>query len=130
MDGPEASDEYLTTDLCYVTLDYFYTLRIPLLRGRVFRQSDGPASAPVVIVNQAFVRKYLSKQDPLGSQLKLDSIGSEIVGVVGDVQQSPGWDRNAPLQPTPTAYIAAAQTSSEGLSMIHTWFSPSWIVRA
>jgi hypothetical protein len=130
IDGPEASDEYLTTDLCYVTPDYFHTLRIPLVRGRAFRDSDGPATAPVVIVNQAFVRKYLSKQDALGSHLKLDGNGSEIVGVVGDVQQSPGWDQNAPLQPTPTAYIAAAQTSSEGLSMIHTWFSPNWIVRA
>jgi hypothetical protein len=57
MDGPEASDQDIITDLCYVTPDYFQTLRIPLLRGRVFRGTDGASSAPVVIVNQAFVKK-------------------------------------------------------------------------
>ena len=130
MDGPEAGDSFLITDFCYVTPDYFHTLRIPLLRGRSFRASDGSASARVLIVNQAFVRKYLSRQDPLASHLKLDNKGSEIVGVVGDVQQAPGWDRNAPLQPTPTIYVPAAQTSDDSLNLIHTWFSPSWIVRA
>jgi hypothetical protein len=81
-------------------------------------------------VNQAFVRKYLSRQDPLGSHLKLEDSGREIVGVVGDVQQTPGWDQTAPVQPTPTAYIPSSQTSGELLTLIHTWFSPSWIVRA
>lgn len=130
MDGPEASNRDIITDLCYVTPDYFRTLRIPLLRGRAFRESDGTSSTPVVIVNQAFARKYLSRQDPLGSHLKLDDKGSAIVGVVGDVQQTPGWDQSAPLQPTPTVYMPAAQMSGDSLSLIHTWFSPSWIVRA
>lgn len=130
MDGTQASEQYLTTDLCYVTQDYFKTLRIPLEQGRQFRDSDSATSAPVVIVNQAFAKKYLSEQEALGSHLKLDEKGWEIVGVAGDVQQSPGWDRTAPLQPTPTAYILASQISSESLTVIHTWFSPSWIVRA
>ncbi len=130
MDGPQASDQDIITDLCYITPDYFRTLRIPLEQGRDFRDTDGAASTPVVIVNQAFAKKYLSKQEAVGSHLKLDGKGREIVGVAGDVQQSPGWGQTAPLQPTPTAYILASQTSSELLSLIHTWFSPSWIVRA
>jgi predicted permease len=130
LDGPEASGQDIITDVCYITPDYFRTLRIPLLRGRALRESDGPSSASVVIVNQAFVKKYLSKQEPLSSHLRLERKGSAIVGVVGDVQQTPGWDTSAPLQPTPTVYIPAAQTSGEFLTLIHTWFSPSWIVRA
>ena len=130
VDGTEANEQYLTTDLCYVTPDYFKTLRIPLEQGREFRDSDSATSAPVVIVNQAFTKKYLSKQEAIGSHLRLDGVGREIVGVIGDVQQAPGWDRTAPLQPTPTAYILASQISSESLTLIHTWFSPSWIVRA
>ncbi|HVP47622.1 MAG TPA: ABC transporter permease [Bryobacteraceae bacterium] len=129
LDGPEASDKDIITDLCYVTPDYFHTLRIPLLRGRAFRENDSSSSAPVVIVNQAFVRKYLSRQDALASHIKVEQ-GSAIVGVVGDVQQTPGWDPSAPLQPTPTVYIPAAQTSGEFLTLIHIWVSPSWIVRA
>jgi predicted permease len=130
MDGPEASDQDIMTDFCYVTPDYFKTLRIPLEQGREFRDTDSATSTPVVIVNQAFAKKYLSKQEAVGSHLKLDGEGREIVGVIGDVQQAPGWDRTAPLQPTPTAYILASQVSGELLTLIHTWFSPSWIVRA
>ena len=50
--------------------------------------------------------------------------------MVGDVPQSPGWGENAPIRPTPTVYILALQTSGDLLTLIHTWFSPSWIVRA
>ena len=130
LDGPEASDQFLITDLCYVTPDYFHTLRIPMILGRAFWESDSPSSERVAIVNQAFVRKYLSRQEPLSSHLKLDEKGSVIVGVAGDVQQTPGWDQTAPLQPTPTIYIPASQTSGDLMTLIHTWFSPSWIVRA
>ena len=130
LDGPQASNEDMITDLCYVTADYFRALRIPLERGRMFEQSDGPASAPVAIVNQAFVQRYLSKQEPLGSHLQVDSKAREVAGVVGDVPQSPGWGENAPIRPTPTVYILASQTSGDLLTLIHTWFSPSWIVRA
>jgi predicted permease len=130
IDGPQASDQFLITDLCYVTPDYFKTLRIPLEQGREFRDTDNATSTKVVIVNQAFVKKYLSKQESVGRHLKLDGEGREIVGVIGDVQQTPGWDQTAPLQPTPTAYILASQVSSQLLTLVHTWFSPSWIVRA
>ena len=129
VDGPEASDQDIITDLCYVTPDYFRTLRIPLLRGRMFREAEGASSAPVVIVNHAFVKKYLSKQESLGSHLLIDSKGREVVGVIGDVQQSPGWDTHEPLQPTPTVYTLASQTSAQAFNLIHTFYSPSWIVR-
>jgi len=129
LDGPDASDQDIITDLCYVTPDYFKTLRIPVEQGREFHDSDSVTSVPVVIVNRTFAKKYLSKQEALGRHLRLEDIGREIVGIVGDVQQMPGWDRNAPLQPTPTAYIPALQTPGDFLTLAHTWFSPSWIVR-
>ena len=129
MDGPEASDQDIITDLCYVTPEYFQTLRIPLLTGRVFRRTDGPSSAPVVIVNQAFVKKYLSKQEAVGSHLLMGSAGREIVGVTGDVQQKRDWGGFEPFRPTPTAYIPVSQTSDRFLTLVHTWFSPSWVVR-
>ena len=129
MDGPEASDESIITDLSYVTPDYFRTLRMSVLRGRAFRDSDSATAAPVVIVNHAFVTKYLSKQEPVGSHLAIDGKSCEIAGVVGDVEQSPGWDQQAPLQPSPTAYILAAQTSDGFFTGVHIWFSPNWVIR-
>jgi predicted permease len=129
-DGPEASAEDLITDENYVTPDYFRTLRIPLLRGRDFRASDGPTSAPVAIVNNAFVKKYLSRQEALGSHLMTRPETREVVGVVGDVQEAAGWGDFGPLGTVPMIYIPAAQTSDDYVKVVHVWFPPHWVVRA
>ncbi len=130
LDGPQASEEFLTTDFNYVTADYFRTLRIPLLRGRAFQASDEPKSAPVAIVNEAFANKYLSKQAPLGSHLFFGRAPVDVVGVVGDVQETAGWGNFGPLGAVPMVYIPASQTSDGFVKMVHVWFSPNWIVRA
>lgn len=80
-------------------------------------------------MNEAFVRKYLPQQDPIGSHIAVSDFPTVIVGVVGDVQQQPGWGSNSPLAALPAVYIPAAQTPESKLKLMHTWFSPSWIVR-
>ncbi len=130
LDGPGVDGRWEPTNLYYVTPDYFQALRIPLLRGRGFNAGDGQNAAPVVIVNEAFVKRYLPRQEPVGSHLGLGDAPSEVVGVIGDVQQKAGWDNYGPLAPIPAAFIPAAQTSDKSLQLVHTWFSPSWIVRA
>ncbi len=130
LDGPTPSGDYELTNMYYVTPDYFQALRIPLLRGRAFSKADGPNSAPVVIVNEAFAKRYLSHQEPVGSHLGMGGAPLEIVGVVGDVQEKAGWGNFGPLGRVPAAFIPAAQTSDKSLQLVHTWFSPSWIVRA
>ncbi len=129
VDGPEASTEDLITDENYVTPDYFRAFRIPLLRGRDFRASDGATSAPVAIVNNAFAKKYLSRQEALGSHLFTDPETREIVGVVGDVQETAGWGDFGPLGTVPMIYVPAAQTSDSFVQMVHTWFPPHWVIR-
>ena len=130
VDGPQASNEDLITDVNYVTRDYFHTLRIPMLRGRDFRPVDGPKSAPVAIVNHAFAAKYLSQQEPLGSHVAMVGGTREIVGLVGDVQETANWGAFGPLGTVPMIYIPAAQTTDNYLKVIHTWFSPNWVVRS
>src|SRR5579859_3839243 len=85
--------------------NFFDTLHIPFLAGRGFNASDfklsasnlgdTPTFAPTpVIVNQAFVEKYLGKESPLGKQFgQADATadhprtpGYEIVGVVRDAK--------------------------------------------
>ena len=131
-DGPQASNDVLTTNLTYVTPGYLETLRIPLLRGRLIRDSDGEKSAPVAVVNEAFVKKYLSHQDPLGSHVSFDESGgdTEIVGVVGDVQQGAGWGHFGPLGAVPNVYTPVTQFGDGGIRMVHTWYPPYWVVRA
>jgi len=112
-------------NLTYVTPEYFEALRIPMRRGRLFVDTDNDASLPVTVVNEAFVRRYSPTQDPVGRQLSLGTI----VGVVGDIQQGAGWGDYGPVAAVPGAYVPSAQFGDAGFKLVHTWFSPSWIVR-
>ena len=79
-----------------VTPGYFSELGIPLLQGREFTSLDGPTSPPVLIVDQEFARRYFPNQNPIGRHLQIDPTHrkdapwSEIVGMVGNVDEYPG----------------------------------------
>jgi predicted permease len=129
LDGPNKDKPAAVTNLSYITPRYFETLRIPLLRGRAFAALDRANSQAVVIVNEAFVHRYLQGQAAIGSHIGVSNASREIVGVVGDTQQRSGWGNYGPIAPMPTAYIPATQTNAGFLAVVHTWFSPSWVVR-
>ncbi len=128
-DGKDAGRE-ITTNEIYVTPGYFKTLQIPVLSGRPFTDGDGPSTQPVVIVNQTFVRKFFAGANPVGRSLDKKML---IVGVVTDAVLSSAGKLNAgsaPLKSEETIYVPTAQISdANGLSMMLTWFQPSWIVR-
>ncbi len=66
---------------------YFSALKIPLLRGRWFEDTDRPGTVEVAVVSASLVRKYWPDQDPLGKRFKLAADGPwfTVVGVTGDV---------------------------------------------
>jgi predicted permease len=116
-------------NMTYVTPQYFDTLRIPVLRGRPFADTDSASSAPVVVVNEAFVRRHSPEQDPVGRQMISSSIARTIVGVVGDIQTKTAFGNFGPVGAAPAAYVPASQTTAALFQLVHTWFSPSWFVR-
>jgi putative ABC transport system permease protein len=64
---------------------FFEALRIPLLRGRLFDARDAAGAPPVVLVNEALVRRYFPKgRDPIGEMLSVSGAERQIVGVVAD----------------------------------------------
>jgi putative ABC transport system permease protein len=75
------------------TQEFFQTMGIPVLRGRVFEQSDTIKNAPpVIIINETTARRYWPKENPIGRRLKFDDPNFKspwftIIGVVGDVRQ-------------------------------------------
>ena len=69
-------------ELKWASPRYFAVLGIPLLRGRIFTNDDGVRGPKVVVVNQAFVSKFLPNEDPLGRSMEY----GEIIGVVGDTK--------------------------------------------
>ncbi len=117
------------TNATYVTADYFRTLRIPIRDGRSFTATDTRTSSPVAMVNETFVRMYLRDREPLGSVIAVANGKRSIVGVVGDVQQQSGFGDFGPVDRTPIAYIPVTQAAQDFLGLVHTWFTPKWIVR-
>ena len=73
-----------------VTARYFETIGTPIVRGRGFSDQDTATSQKVAVVNEAFVRKYVPKEDPIGKHFGKDEQSHagdyEIVGVAKDAK--------------------------------------------
>lgn len=71
-----------------VTPDYFRTLRMALLAGRLFDDHDDPRGAPVAIVNDTFARRFWGgAEKALGKRLRgTDGTWRTVVGVAADVK--------------------------------------------
>jgi len=123
------------SSLAYVTPDYFATLRVPILSGRVFTDNDTATSQPVAVVNATFAKQFYGEASPIGRHFMLgienlsDNITYTIVGIVSEVAKRPGMDQDAPISHEPVFYLAATQTPQGVVNGAHTWFQPSWIVR-
>ena len=124
----------------FVGSEYFATLRIPFLSGRGWDQSEIARGATLVLVNQAFVRQYLSGGDALGHAVRVPQFATlppmaltangaagwlQIIGVVGDSLDD-GLDK--PVEPAvyaPYTLITLpftqvlVRTQGEPLAMLH-----------
>jgi predicted permease len=128
LDGPSASKEYTSSD-AYVTPEYFQSMRIPILSGRGFAESDSASSETVALVNFTFARKLLGSNDPVGRHIRSNGVTYTIVGMVADVTKRPGIIQTAPLATEAVFYVPATQMSQSMVNTAHIWFQPSWIVR-
>ncbi len=92
-------------DFCVATDGYFQTLGIPLLKGRIFDERDGPDSPHVAVVSASLAREHWPGQDPIGHTIEFGNMDGDIrlltiVGVVGDVHEY-----GADASPDPTVYV-------------------------
>lgn len=90
-----------------VSPDYFATLRIPLLRGRVFTKADSEKAAEVAIVNQTMAKKFWPNEDALGKRFKLHEAASQYMEVVGVVKD--GKYKGVVEDPMPYFYVPLEQ---------------------
>src|SRR5262249_51480337 len=90
-DAPDAADKP-RADVRTVSSNYFRTMGIPLLRGRDFTERDiTEADARAVIINETMARRFWPNENPLGRRIRVNRPEypmDEIIGVVGDVQNS------------------------------------------
>ncbi|MGB7750363.1 MAG: ABC transporter permease [Candidatus Acidiferrales bacterium] len=106
---PLDSERAPVAEFAGVSPNYFDVLGTPLIQGRVFLDSDEPASEQVAIIDQTLANRYWPGENPLGKhiqffRLNLKNPWTTIVGVVGDMK-SDGFD--API--APHIYIPAFQ---------------------
>ena len=67
-----------------VSPSYFAATGARIVMGHGFSSSDGRNTTPVVMVSEAFVRRFFSSRDPLGAWIRIDGRDRQIVGVVED----------------------------------------------
>jgi predicted permease len=116
-----------------VTPDYFRTLHIPLRGGREFTDQDRAGTQPVVIFNEAAVRRYFPGKDAVGQMVTptlwggagSPTISRMVVGVVSDVKLANLAERTAPMIYWPMAQVpshpvmwATVRTAGEPLSIV------------
>ena len=89
-----------------VSVGYFQTMGIPLVRGREFTNHDADTSGNVAVINEAAARRYWPNEDPIGQRISLGDAADwrEIVGIVGDTRHE-GLDADT----DPAAYLPQHQ---------------------
>ncbi len=131
-----AHTEQWRSTLDEVTEDYFKTLGIALLQGRLLSAAEVDSARHVAVINETFARRYFASANPIGRSFKFDAfdhipnlspnIYFEIVGVVAD-QKNVGLD--SPTQPA--AYLPSTflETGSRAL-LVKTSQSPESLTTA
>ncbi len=99
------TDELGDAEFRVASAGYFAAMQIPLLRGRLFQESDGPDAPHAALISQALARQKWPNEDPIGRQLQFGGMDGDlhllqIVGVVGDVR-----DDGLDVKPHPMVYV-------------------------
>jgi len=101
-----------------VGANYFETMGVRLLKGRVFSEAEMADSPPVTVINESLARSLWPNENPVGKRLKQGSAESqaawrEVIGVVSDVK----W--NVVDQDTPShVYLPLAQRNSNFVGLV------------
>jgi putative ABC transport system permease protein len=125
---PLTIKEKPNANLRVITPDYFRTMRIPLLRGRVFSPEDRAKSRLVIIINETLARRFFGNENPIGQRIEvpLNGIMRDVVGVVGDVKHE-----SLATESGPEVYLPYAQwTSSYMTVVVRTENNPRGIINA
>jgi putative ABC transport system permease protein len=110
-------------DLC--DENYFQTLGLRLLRGRLLSAADIDSARHVAVVNQAFARAYFGSEDPLGQKIKINDFDQlpdtprdtyfDVVGVITDFK-----NRGLLEAPQPEAFLPHSITGIEDRNILAT----------
>jgi len=117
VEGRSTDQADLSSPIYYlVSPDYFRTMEIPLLAGRVFSEQDSDGAPRVVVINRTFADRIFPGENPIGQRIRLgrnSNIVREIVGVVANTKHY-GLGEKDPLQ----VYEPFAQMPMSGMNFV------------
>jgi len=103
-----------------VTQDYFRTMQVRLVRGRVFSDADNETSPLVVLISETAAQRWWPNQDPIGKRMRIAGTSMEqsllwrtVVGEVDDVKQA-GLDAPHTMQ----VYIPHGQYGNDSMVLV------------
>jgi predicted permease len=114
--APLPDSQRPSADYFAVGSEYFRTMQIPLMRGRVFLDSDDGNAPIVAVISAEFARRFFPRGDAIGHEIE---VGQEqrkrarIVGIVGNVNEFQGQ-----LNPRPQIYEHYLQAPSAGMAVV------------
>jgi putative ABC transport system permease protein len=131
LDGVPAATGNGVREAHYQTVSpsFFAAIGVPVLRGRAPSERDRDPEAPVVVVNETFVRRYLAGRDPLDARVRIGGPDSRdpwatVVGVVGDYRHyrlpqpmGPAMYFSYPQGPTRTQTLVVRTTLDDPLAL-------------
>ncbi|HKP85374.1 MAG TPA: ABC transporter permease [Blastocatellia bacterium] len=114
-----------------VTPNYFRAMGVPLVKGRVFADSDTKDSPVVIVINETLARRFFADEDPIGKRLKFSKPEVEdtwvtIAGVVGDEK-----DEGLGVEVRPEIYQPQSQNPQSGMDIVaRTAIDPRGLISA
>jgi putative ABC transport system permease protein len=124
--GHEAVDMAHRTACFYkrVSVSYFRTLQIRLLRGRALTEQDRPGAPPVLVINESMAKRYFKGENPIGKRILIQEllygqpglgpeIAWEVVGIMGDEQTGDLGDTKSP-----GVYVTYDQSPTNDVNMV------------
>jgi putative ABC transport system permease protein len=126
VEGLETLRDQPFASFASISPDYFRTLGIPLLSGRLFTNRDRDPAPAVTIVNAAFARRYWPAEDAIGKRVRFDEKDAAwmtVVGVVGDsrnlrLDQTPAPLLYIPIHQFPLPFMSIVARSAAGTGRV------------
>jgi len=123
------SETQSSTEYRMVTPDFFRAMRMKLKQGREFTAADTAGAEGVVIINEAYAKRFFKNDSPLGQHLIVQrgmegSSPLRVIGVVGDVKQF-GLDSFSPH----TVYVSFDQVPDNLLRLARQFVTMKFVIR-
>src|SRR5205823_13932089 len=110
------SDHSTMVERSSVSPNYFHLLAIPLLRGRLFNDSDTDNTPRVALINQAMAQSYWPNEDPLGKRFKAAKADAPWITVVGVIANA--RTQSLAQADLPQIYLDLYQTGAKRLAIL------------